>query len=308
MEGLRDRWEHLFDSGKHTLFQSFAWNLLAARRFSDRAALRTVLVESQGSTAIIPACATHHQLFLLGDELFDYRDVLTVGDESATARAWREVATLSLPLGVTALRASCTRQHWQEIGLATEPFVNAPCVLRSDVDPNTFVARHNRSGRLLRRLARQGVAVRRHNGTNRALVREIYEKKALQDVGDGVNLFADAARRDFLVAVAAISACDIFALESAATLVAAIVTFRDGDTRRFYTTYYDHAWAHFSPGVALLFEATRLSLAEGLDCDYMTGGQTHKTRFATSSVPLYRAHATVEQLASAGYTERMAAA
>ena len=65
--------------------------------------------------------------------------------------------------------------------------------------------------------------------------------------------------------------CKIYALEQAEELVAAVLTFRDGGIRRFYTIYFDPAWAHYSPGQALLFEATALSLEEGLSCDYMTG-------------------------------------
>jgi CelD/BcsL family acetyltransferase involved in cellulose biosynthesis len=88
----------------------------------------------------------------------------------------------------------------------------------------------------------------------------------------------------------------VYTLTQRATLVAALVTFRDGNTRRFYTTYYDHAWAHFSPGMVLLFEITRQSLEEGLNCDYMTGEQPHKTRLATGGVPLFRVECPREVL------------
>jgi CelD/BcsL family acetyltransferase involved in cellulose biosynthesis len=50
----------------------------------------------------------------------------------------------------------------------------------------------------------------------------------------------------------------------------------------------------------LIYEVTRQSLGEGLDCDYMTGEQPYKLRLATSSVPLYRVQATADQLAMAG--------
>jgi CelD/BcsL family acetyltransferase involved in cellulose biosynthesis len=75
--------------------------------------------------------------------------------------------------------------------------------------------------------------------------------------------------------------------------VAALVTFQDGKVRRFYTTWFDPQWSRHSPGVALLFEATRLSLAEGLTCDYMTGEQDYKLRLATGAVPLYRASGAI---------------
>ena len=100
----------------------------------------------------------------------------------------------------------------------------------------------------------------------------------------------------------------MYTLESAGTLVSALVTFRDGKVRRFYTTYYAQEWAHYSPGVALLYEATRRSLRQGFDCDYMTGEQPHKMRFANSVTPLYRVSATAEQLAEIASGAKMVAA
>jgi len=47
-----------------------------------------------------------------------------------------------------------------------------------------------------------------------------------------------------------------------------------------------------------LFEATRLTLEEKLDCDYMTGEQPYKLRFATGSEPLYRIEPSAEKLAA----------
>ncbi len=306
MERLHSLWTELFRSGEYTLFQSFGWNLLAARVFHSRGAPRVVAIEAGNGAAILPACVADEGLSLLGESLFDYRDLLSAGDETATAMAWKELARPPASLTISALRGGA-RARWQGMGLPTEYFVTAPCVLRSDVDAATFEAQHHRSGRLLRRLAKLGVAPNQHAGTNRALVRMIYERKAAQALG-GENLFADAARREFLVAAAAQSPCDVFTLESAGTLVAAIVTFREGATRRFYTTYFERSWAHYSPGIALLFEATRRSLAEGLDCDYMTGEQPHKLRFATSAVPLYRVHASAEVVAEAALGPRVLAA
>ena len=52
---------------------------------------------------------------------------------------------------------------------------------------------------------------------------------------------------------------------------------------------------------------TRRSLADGLDCDYMTGEQPYKLRLATRSTPLYRLCATPEQLADLSSMEMRAA-
>lgn len=300
VERLRPLWGSLYRPAEHTLFQSFEWNLLAARAFAARETPCVIAVENGSGAAIVPACVSPFGLSFVGETLFDYRDMLAAGDEEASASAWRQVALMRAPLQVTAVRGDRERKRWEDAGLVPAPFVNAPCVLRSDIDPAEFFARHNRSARLLRRLSRQGIELQQHSGGNSALVRTIYELKGRQDVPGTENLFADPARREFLVAAAAMWPCDIFTLESPGNLVAALVTFRDGETRRFYTTYYDHAWAHSSPGIALLFEATHRSLAAGLDCDYMTGEQPHKLRFATSSVPLFRVEATCEQLNDLG--------
>ena len=79
-----------------------------------------------------------------------------------------------------------------------------------------------------------------------------------------------------------------------------MVTLRDRECRRFYTGWFDPEYQKHSPALALIFEITRQSLLEGLDCDYMTGEQPYKMRLATNSVPLYRVRATAEKLAAFG--------
>ncbi len=295
MDSFRPLWERLEKSNSCTLFQSFAWNRLVASRFPAREDPYVVCAESDSGAAIIPAAIADYGLTLLGEALFDYRDVLHLGDPEVLRRAWQELARLRLPLFFTALRGAARRSAWDD--LRPQPFVNAPCVLLSDVEnAEQFAANHNRLGRCRRRLERQGVHFSRQNAPSPESLRHVYQLKADQLPG---SLFRDPARLSFITAAANLdpTSCDLYTLRRDDCLVAALVTFRDGPTRRFYTIYYDHQWAHFSPGVVLLFEATRQSLAEGLDCDYMTGEQPHKARLATSSVPLFRVEATCESLA-----------
>ena len=82
--------------------------------------------------------------------------------------------------------------------------------------------------------------------------------------------------------------------------MSALVTFRDRHVRRFYTVFYDQAFADYSPGNILLFEICRRTLEESMDCDMMTGEQPYKQRLATSAVPLYRVQASAETLAAVG--------
>ena len=96
-------WEHLYNFGNHTLFQSFAWNRLVASRFPAREDPYVVCAESDSGAAIIPAAIADYGLTLLGEALFDYRDVLHAGDPEVLQRAWQELARLHLPLFFTAL-------------------------------------------------------------------------------------------------------------------------------------------------------------------------------------------------------------
>lgn len=281
-----------------TMFQSFLWNRLAAQFFAGREAPCVVLAETTSGVALIPAARHAFGLTLLGESLFDYRDLLCAGDSDALRQAWEAVAGLGGNLSFCGLRADALG-HWS--GADTSAFCAAPQVCRRDVDVDSFIAAHTRSGRLLRRLTRMGAEVRCHAGTSSGLVRWIYQRKAEQMAGAANNLFADPVRVDFMVEVCRQSgaACEIFTLETPGTIAAALLTFVDGRVRRFYTIYHDAAWAKHSPGVALVFEATRRSLAEGLDCDYLTGEQPHKTRFATSALPLLRVSASPARLSCA---------
>ncbi len=300
MDCLGPTWRSLYVRQSSTFFQSFAWNRLAARAFVATEQPYCVMVSTDSGAAIIPAAIGDNgrRIVLIGETLFDYRDVLAGGDEDALRLAWAELARLRLPLAVTAVRNNAVA-HWHGIGL--QPFTRAPQVLRAEVSADQFESNHRRLGRLLRRCERSGAVLRHCDGRESRLLRWIYTKKSVQLAGVHDNLFKNERRIEFLVDAAAMKPqrCDIFILENGSTIVAALVTFRDHDVRRFYTTYYDEEWARHSPGQVLTYEVTRRSLAGGLDCDYMTGEQQHKTRLATSSTPLFRVEAGTEMLASA---------
>jgi CelD/BcsL family acetyltransferase involved in cellulose biosynthesis len=288
LELLRSRWERLYSPEQHTIFQSFAWNRLAAAVFRDRETPYVVHAENSTGAALIPAAIAGGRITLLGETLFDYRDVLVVGDGQALRTAWRELARLRLPLKIPAVRGG---SRWS--GFDLQPFSQAPYLRTKDTGQ---LAAHSRAGRLVRRLERKAAELKHYDGSAAELLRDIYHRKAAQSGG---NLFADRRRVEFILQALALApaAVDVFTFETANALIAALVTLRDGRFRRFYTTWFDRAWAHDSPGTALLFEVTRQSLAEGLNCDYMTGTQPQKQRFATSSVSLFRVEASAEQLA-----------
>jgi CelD/BcsL family acetyltransferase involved in cellulose biosynthesis len=299
MDALAPLWERLLRQQPHSLFQRFSWNRLAAQMFSDRLAPYVVCVQGDTGAAIIPAATsfTGDRFELLGEILFDYRDVVHSGDPEVLRLAWQRLAQREKPLNVVSVDHLTGGERWNDFPLS--PFAMAPQV--KDIAEDTFRLAHSRLGRQMRRLRKQGVVLRISSGNDSQVVRHLYACKRAHFAGDeSDNLFLDSRRCEFMVAAAALegSSCEIYTLEQGASLVAGLVTFRDADTRRFYTIYFNPAWARYSPGQALLFEATARSLAEGLRCDYMTGEYPYKLRLANASRPLFRVDLSAEQLAN----------
>ena len=299
LDRVRPLWHELFRQSPKTMFQSFEWNRLAAQVFSDRLSPVVCAVESDSGAVIIPA-AIHHQgnrLELLGETLFDYRDLLHVGDPRVLQVAWQMLAELELPLSLTAVQAENAAEYWQE--LAPIEFTRAPWVDAAMLTAGQFRSLHTRAARQLRRMQRKGVTLHQYSGSAADQVSRLYQLKCDQFAADVNNVFRDPRRREFMVAVAALEAekCQVFTLEdTVGCIVSGLVTFLDAGIRRFYTIYFDPKWAVYSPGVALVFEATALSLEQGLSCDYMTGEYPYKLRFANASRMLYRVEASAAQL------------
>jgi CelD/BcsL family acetyltransferase involved in cellulose biosynthesis len=299
LAALRPLWEELTKLSPKTCFQGFTWNLLAAELFADRATPLAMAVESDSGAAIIPACVNlgANRIELLGEALFDYRDVLRVGEGDALRAAWQRLADCNLPVSVTAVQPEAKQSSWADF--TVHEFARAPWVDASQVSENEFRAAHPRVGSRLRKIERKGVSLREYCGIARDMVTRLYQLKCDQFAGDANNIFRDQVRRQFMVEIAAAEGdnCSVFTLEDqAAGIIAGLVTFLDGPIRRFYTIYFDPKWAAYSPGVALMFEATARSLAEGISCDYMTGEYPYKLRFANASRMLYRVEASAEEL------------
>jgi CelD/BcsL family acetyltransferase involved in cellulose biosynthesis len=280
------------------MFQSFAWNYAAACAFSDREAPFVIYAESDQGAALIPAAIDQfrRRLMLLGETLFDYRDVLSTGDQAVLHSAWNRAAQLDLKFSAGAIRADASFRGWA--GFDVSRFYGAPRVSPQEISADDFASKHNRLVRWHRRLEGEGVTLRCRTGADTQLVRFIFQQKGSQPAESGENLFCDPRRIQFMVEICRTTgnACEIFTFESAGTVVAALVTFRDRNVRRFYTIYFDEAWSRYSPGVVLLNEVTRRSLKAGLECDYMTGEHGYKLRLATSVVAMYWAEATAETL------------
>ncbi|HEY2168208.1 MAG TPA: GNAT family N-acetyltransferase [Candidatus Angelobacter sp.] len=288
---LRRLWESLYASGKYTVFQSFDLNLLAAGRFAEREEPYIVSAESPNGAAIVPAVVRRNDgtIRLLGEELFDYRTFLHQGEGEVLQAALAALAELERPLEIVAMRdvdRQCVSDEWQ-----MAPFAAAPGVSREKVSAEQFAAAHTRLARNLRRMDRMGFQLRSYDGTNPQILRSIYTAKAKQSES---SLFHDPARIEFLVSAAGLmpDVFETFTLENGGTMAAAVVTLRDRGCRRFYTGWFAAEHEKHSPALALIYEITRYSLAQGLDCDYMTGEQSYKLRLATSAVPLYRVRAT----------------
>ena len=296
---IRPLWESLREADDYTAFQSFDLNLLAADRFTDREEPYVVCVKSESGAAIIPAALRRSDgaIRLLGEELFDYRMFLHAGDDEVLRSALGALAGLERPLETVALRESDRSAVTDELELL--PFAASPGVRCAQISAEEFAATHTRLARNLRRMERLGFALHSYNGDNPMLLRSIYGAKARQSES---SLFHDPRRIEFMVSAAALmpNVFEIFTLEKAGKMAAAVVTLRDRGCRRFYTGWFAPEYEKHSPALALIYEITRQSLADGMDCDYMTGEQPYKMRLATNSVPLYRVRATAEQLAEIG--------
>jgi CelD/BcsL family acetyltransferase involved in cellulose biosynthesis len=294
---LRPLWEELCADGRYTVFQNFELNRLATEHFSEREEPYIVCAESQNGAAIVPAVLRHSDgtIRLLGEELFDYRAFLHTGDDEILRAAVGKLAELERPLEIVAVREGDRNVVTDELELL--PFAAAPGASCAQVSAEDFAAGHTRLARNLRRMERLGFELKRYDGANAPLLRWIYAAKAGQSAS---SLFHDSPRIEFLVSAAAMmpEVFEVFTLENGGQVAAAVVALRDRNWRRFYTGWFAQEYEKHSPALALIFEMTRQSLAEGMDCDYMTGEQPYKMRLATSSVALFRVRATSEQLAA----------
>jgi CelD/BcsL family acetyltransferase involved in cellulose biosynthesis len=297
MMRIRPLWEELCAEGKYTVFQNFELNLLAVERFAKREEPYVICAESECGATIVPAALRRSDgtIRLLGEELFDYRTFLHRGGEEVLRGALGALAELERPLEIVAMR-DVDRQGVSD-GLQMVPFAAAPGVSCAQVSAEQFAAAHTRLARNLRRMERIGFKLRSYDGANPQLLRSIYAAKTGQSES---SLFHDPARIEFLVSAAGVmpGVFEIFTLESGGTTAAAVVTLRDRGCRRFYTGWFAAEYQKHSPALALIFEITRQSLGDGLDCDFMTGEQPYKMRLATNSVPLYRVRATAQELAA----------
>ena len=294
---VRPLWESLSAAGKYTVFQNFDLNLLAAARFADREEPYVICVESPNGAAIVPAALRRSDgtIRLLGEELFDYRAFLHSGDDEVLRAALGALAELGRPLEIVALREADRDAVIGELEMA--PFAAAPGVSGEQVSAEQFAAAHTRLARNLRRMDRLGFTLRVYDGANPQLLRSIYAAKAQQDEA---SLFHDSERVEFMVSAAGLmpDVFEIFTLQNGSQLAAAVVTLRDRGWRRFYTGWFEPEYEKHSPALALIYEITRQSLEEGMDCDYMTGEQPYKMRLATNAMALYKVLATSEELAA----------
>ncbi|MGE5321221.1 MAG: GNAT family N-acetyltransferase [Actinomycetota bacterium] len=297
---LRPAWARLA-AADTTIFQDPGWNLLAAQIFAGRESPHVIWAHSSWGQAIIPAVLRRddagQSLRLLGEELFDYRTFLHAGDDAVLRCALSQLSRMACPLQITALRQSDVNSVSADLGL--EPFTVAPGIGCKEVSAETFSQKHLRLARNLRRMQRLGFELKTYDGSQSQLLQTIYQNKAEQEQE---SLFRDPLRRQFMVRAAMLDPhrVGIFTLENGSRLGAALVTLLDPGVRRFYTCWFSAEISKHSPALSLIYEVTKHSLADGLDCDYMTGEQPYKLRLATSAVPLFRLYATAEQLASLG--------
>ena len=162
-------------------------------------------------------------LRLLGEELFDYRMFLHAGDDKVLRVALGELARLCMPVEIVAMRKGSVPVVPE---ISCTPFAGAPIVRFDETTAEAFCQEHGRLARNLRRLSALGYEVRRYNGENPQLLRDIYSRKAAQDPR---SLFHDSLRIEFLINAALLrpELFEIFTLENEGRLGAALVTLCD---------------------------------------------------------------------------------
>jgi CelD/BcsL family acetyltransferase involved in cellulose biosynthesis len=293
MDGIRSAWESLYREGKHTLFQSFDWNKSSAQIFAEREEHFVIFAECARGAAILPGAITRNNVTLLSEELFDYRDILAVGDDEASSLAWKTLGEVShTPDTEFRVKGVCESslvrgfQNNPKSGakiFMSEFFANAPSVRCKEALSRQ---KHPRLERNFERLKADGCEMKIATASDGRLITEILSLKAKQDAN---SLFHDLLRIEVLCQMAALAGnrCEIFALTNGSTIVAALITFIDGEWRRLYTTYYDARWGKSSPGVSLVNHVIGLSIEVGMNVDLMTGEQPYKQRFATSKEALF---------------------
>lgn len=286
LQQVRSLWNALYQSlgDRVTLFQTFALNELAAQLFADRERPYVVIAENDSGAAIIPACIRQTDVSFLGEELFDYREVLS-NDDAALSHAWQEIDRLGAPVEVKAARGPSA---WGEnCPFAAAPFWSAAADL----------ARNKKLERSTRLLQQSGCEFHTFDAASKvALVRQMYVLKSQQASG---GLFRHARRIDAVVGMAERWPAQIHVCSCGGEIVAAALTFLDGRVCRFYGTYYDPHWASLSPGIALLYRLVREAQSHGFDFDFMTGEQPYKLRFATGRVPLFIARRAAREAVTA---------
>ncbi len=301
IEAFRPLWEKLERERSATMFQSYAWNYVAARLVADREQPHVVALESDAGAVIVPAVRIGEgKGSFLGEMLFDYRDVLAAGEPGLVYDALAEVGRAGLDLSLTAVREGAALAL-NDPGALT-PWVGVPVLSHARLSPEAFLTDHFKARKQMHRLMRAGASFSRYNGNARRLLEWVYDRKAEQFAGATLDIFSDPVRRRCMVEIASACAdrCDVFAIELGSRIAAVLVTFRDRGVRRLYTIWHDAAFEHFSPGIVLLLHACHESLREGLDVDFLTGEQPHKARFANARDQLFRYHATAAELTGRG--------
>jgi CelD/BcsL family acetyltransferase involved in cellulose biosynthesis len=290
-ESVRPLWEQLASRPEATVFQQYHWNRLAAEIFADREQPHVLVATRDDHAVILPlAIRTNGTACLLGETLFDYRDMLSTGDAELELAVLAEASSLGLPLEITALTPQAAR-CWTLF--ESKQFAKAPRIKRSECSAKQLMEAHRRLGRHSRRIAARGAHLKHRSGTDREFIRELYVRKAAQ----AGSLFTDPVRREFMerICLEEGGGCQIFTYETASELVSVILTFRSDHARCFYTVYYDLAWKAFSPGQVLLYESSLQTLSDNLDCDFMTGEYPYKMRLANDAVPLVRIETSAKE-------------
>src|SRR4051812_16335442 len=88
LPAIRPLWQELEKQRPATIFQSYAWNSVAARIFEARERPFVIVLESDSGAVIVPGALTGRtSATFVGEMLFDYRDALVAAEAHADREA-----------------------------------------------------------------------------------------------------------------------------------------------------------------------------------------------------------------------------
>ncbi|MGH9476247.1 MAG: GNAT family N-acetyltransferase [Terriglobales bacterium] len=277
-------WAAAEAASPHSVYQKFAFARHWAACFGQEIEVR--IGWRADPPMVVPVAIRAGCWGLLGEELFDYQDLIGEPSHQQEAAAWAS-GQLQGPACVTGVAVTSPwSSFWNQMPLKPQPFAAAPV---RDAGPDNLAAEH---ARLERRWQAARVELCRveEAAARRHALDWLLDRKARACAARGQrNALGERECRWLAVMVekeAQIS--ELWQLRRRGEALAGLLCWRTPQLRYAYTIGYEPAVAELSPGILALYALLRHTMREGLGFNFLTGEQAFKLRFASRSEPLLR--------------------